>query len=671
MTNVALTYSCNQDCPYCFAKDLTMDATAGEPHMVPERFEQALDFLLRSGVGQARLLGGEPTLHPQFALWVKAAVRHGLKVLVFSNGVMPQQALEILCTLPQPAVDVIINTPSGKHATGQDRQRFSAVLDRLGPRARLGFNIFSPSADAGFLLDLIDAHGLQRRIRLGLAHPGLAAKNQFLHPRHYPAVGASILALQDKAVQRQVELDFDCGFVPCMFPDHGSGLSPQSAAQIGKRCNPIPDILPDGRLTACFALSAAFSLPMGPQDTAEKVQARLGEGLLPYRHLGIYRHCSLCALKAEGRCNGGCLAAAMQRLRPGPPGRISRRSKTAGRTIIVSNVDKARPPETSAPSLPVKPDPGGTGRWILPYVDQPLEFWQKISELYAPRVREVYFPLPLAGIGSGRPSQPMKHLETFLRKAPFARGVLINPITLPGTVQGWAPAIMSNLKKLIEEDGISSVTLANASLGAMLRERFGQLNLTASVLMDICEPVQIAMLDGIFDCIVAASRLVRDLPGLKRLRAAFGGKLRLIVNEACLPGCPFRAQHFYEMAHLARAPRSLCRDLLAKQPWLSLTGAWVLPQHLHLYSGLCDEWKLAGRVTLKDPQRYLNVLDAYLNQTPLTPDRIGGGPASVMLPISIEREFFEHTLNCRGNCHDCSLCRDYYRAKNESVDGSR
>jgi hypothetical protein len=138
--------------------------------------------------------------------------------------------------------------------------------------------------------------------------------------------------------------------------------------------------------------------------------------------------------------------------------------------------------------------------------------------------------------------------------------------------------------------------------------------------------------------------------------------LRLIVNEACLPGCPHRVQHFHEMAHLAESPRSLCQDLLTRQPWLRLTGAWVLPQHLHLYSGICDEWKLAGRVTLKDPGRYLRVLDAYVNQTPLTPDRIGGGPASVLMALPIDEAFFEHTLNCGRDCHRCSICRDYYHS---------
>jgi hypothetical protein len=662
MANISLTLACNRACSYCFARGLVMDPAPSDRHMPPEVFERALDFLIRSKIGQARLLGGEPTLHPQFGSWVNTAVGRGLNILVFSNGLMPQKALEGLCALSPPTVDVLINTPTREAVTARQWHRLSAVLGRLGPRARLGFNFLLPSADPGFLLDLIDGHGLQRTIRLGLAHPGLGAKNRFLHPRHYPAIGDRIVALAEKAARRKVELDFDCGFVPCMFPDHGAGLGANAAAQMGRRCNPILDILPNGRLAACYPLSGVFSQRMQPDDTADAIRARLNEDLAPYRSLGIYRQCALCRLRADDRCNGGCRAAAMQRLRPGPPMQMINRGRTGAIATLGSRCrGESRRLDAASSDFQEKLKSRPVG-WVLPYVDQPLDFWQKLAERYGPQVRQVYFPLPLDTLGSGRPGQPRQHLAAFLRQAPVERCAVINPITLPDTVRRLAPAIVTELKRLIEENGISSVTLANATLGALLRERFPQLELTASVLMDIREPLQIPMLDGIFDGIVPASSVVRDLPRLKRLRAAFGGKLRLIVNEACLPGCPHRVQHFHEMAHLAESPRSLCQDLLTRQPWLRLTGAWVLPQHLHLYSGICDEWKLAGRVTLKDPGRYLRVLDAYVNQTPLTPDRIGGGPASVLMALPIDEAFFEHTLNCGRDCHRCSICRDYYHS---------
>ncbi|MEM2145019.1 MAG: hypothetical protein QW279_06645, partial [Candidatus Jordarchaeaceae archaeon] len=155
--------------------------------------------------------------------------------------------------------------------------------------------------------------------------------------------------------------------------------------------------------------------------------------------------------------------------------------------------------------------------------------------------------------------------------------------------------------------------------------------------------------------------LVRDLAGLRQLRAAFSGEIRLLVNEACLPGCLYRTQHFYEMGYGNFFPQSLCQPLLKAHPWLRLTGAWILPRHLAYYDGLYDTLKLAGRVTLQAPHRYLAVLAAYIRREPLLPREIGGGPASLLEPIDMPDELFAHILHCDKNCHNCTVCHDYYQ----------
>ena len=93
---------------------------------------------------------------------------------------------------------------------------------------------------------------------------------------------------------------------------------------------------------------------------------------------------------------------------------------------------------------------------------------------------------------------------------------------------------------------------------------------------------------------------------------------------------------------------------------MRMTGAWVLPQHLHLYDGVYNELKIAGRVTLRYPADYMHVLKAYINRQPLLPNEIGGGPASVLQPIPVSETFFSRTLNCGHQCHHCTICKDYY-----------
>ena len=298
--------------------------------------------------------------------------------------------------------------------------------------------------------------------------------------------------------------------------------------------------------------------------------------------------------------------------------------------------------------------------WFIPYVDQDLSFWEEIADRFGPHVKAVYFPMPGGIIASGRGKQPDDHLENFLRRAPLPKAVLLNPVVLTRPVDRIAPQVIPALKRLYADFGVRSVTVANPTLARLIREECPEFEIAASVLMGIARPAQVLMVQGYMDAITPDNSLVRDLGGLRRLREAFAGEIRLIVNEACIPGCPHRTQHFYEMGYGDFHPQSLCQQMLDEHPWLRLTGAWILPRHLVYYEGLYDSLKLAGRVTLRDRARYLTVLNAYVHREEILPRDIGGGPASVLEAIDMPDELFESILHCDKNCHACSVCRDYY-----------
>lgn len=298
--------------------------------------------------------------------------------------------------------------------------------------------------------------------------------------------------------------------------------------------------------------------------------------------------------------------------------------------------------------------------WIIPYIDQPPDFWQEVDRRFGLQVQEVYFPMPGRLFASGRPPQPERFLGDFLRSVPLPKGVLINPIILPRPVEAVAPQVLTALQWLEGDYGVRSVTVANPTLARRIKEALPGWQVIASVLMGLATPAQAWLVREGVDAITVDNRLVRDLAGLRQMRAAFSGEMRLIVNEACLPGCPFRTQHFYEMGYSDEFPQSLCQGLLEQHPWLRLTGAWVLPRHLHFYDGLYDGLKLAGRVTLRDPERYLGVLEAYVHRKPILPRDIGGGPASPLEGVEVSDEWFEFVLHCDKRCDLCSVCRTQY-----------
>jgi len=312
MTNLAITADCNLRCRYCFARGSHRAAAAGDgpdAGMTVYRFRRLLDLLQRSGVTEARLVGGEPTLHPQFTALIDTVRDAGLKAVVFSNGLMPESALRCLTAVPADQVAVLVNALSPGHPRARDQQ---ATLRRLGARATLGFNIDNATPVLGFLVERIVTLGLSPTLRLGLAHPVFGGANRYLHPRDYPTVGERILDLIGQATPAGVQIRCDCGFVPCMFPPGSAALLGLARDDLG-HCGPIPDLLPDGSAIPCFPL-ARFRLAADDAGEVHAWRTRLRAALTPYRSLGLYRRCAACPERAAGRCSGGCLAAALRRL---------------------------------------------------------------------------------------------------------------------------------------------------------------------------------------------------------------------------------------------------------------------------------------------------------------------------------------------------------------------
>lgn len=312
MANLTLTTACNFHCAYCFAAPAARDGD----YLTTEDFARRLDFLERSGIHEARLIGGEPTLHPDFRRFVELAMERSLRVIIFSHGVISERPLAFLEALPPEACTVLVNATAARRPTGPtaaESCRRTETLRRLGPRAILSFTIDSPRPALAPLLPLIVATGCRPEIRLGLAQPIAGGSNVYLHPRHYRDAGRAVAEFATAAHRQGARVHLDCGFVPCMFsPDETERLS-TAGVVLQFNCNPVLDIGPDGGVIACFPLGQQMRLELTPAATAADLRHRFEAGASHYRAVGVYRECSSCPYKADGRCPGGCLAATLQR----------------------------------------------------------------------------------------------------------------------------------------------------------------------------------------------------------------------------------------------------------------------------------------------------------------------------------------------------------------------
>jgi radical SAM protein with 4Fe4S-binding SPASM domain len=314
MSNLSITTLCNKRCAYCFAGD-TRQEDSLPLFMSDEIYEKALDHLVFSGIKQVRLLGGEPTLHPSIITMIDKALKRKFNVLLFSNGLINKKVLSYFEKIESGKFSILLNTidPIENNAKLTNQQQL--IMRILSSKVKLGINIYNRQQEYSYLLDYIDKYKLMREIRLGISHPLLEGKNEYLHPKFYSIIGKNIVSLLVEAKKRKIKLGFDCGFVPCMFPVESYDLLGDMLKNTGKRCNPILDLLTNGTFISCYPLNNVMKIKLEENLSSKKIINEFRIELAMYSNFGIYNNCTECAFFKEKFCTGGCTAMKIKRLR--------------------------------------------------------------------------------------------------------------------------------------------------------------------------------------------------------------------------------------------------------------------------------------------------------------------------------------------------------------------
>lgn len=253
---------------------------------------------------------------------------------------------------------------------------------------------------------------------------------------------------------------------------------------------------------------------------------------------------------------------------------------------------------------------------------------------YKDRVREVYFAWP--GIANGRTTAgnkwgipPFEVLDR--QRADLARlsgaGIGLN-LLLNGNCYGEAAlsrAFFTRIGDLIdalgERYGLAAITTASPLIARFTKENFPDLDVRASVNMEIGGEEGIAYLSEWMDGFYVKRELNRDLEAVRtfsRQCRCLGKKVYLLANSGCLNYCSARTFHDNLVSHEAEvmqmdnayAFQGLCRHFLAseenRQRILYLSN-WIRPEDVCQYEGLVDGVKLATRVS----ERPAMILAAY------------------------------------------------------------
>lgn len=303
MANLLLTTDCQRNCSYCFAKQ------DRNKHMMftLEDFMTALNFI-STGPRALNLLGGEPTLHPDFSDMLAHLIENDFRIQVFTNGMIRRPLLNKInsvlnrIVLRESQLLFAVNMNEEKYRTKEEDRLQRRFLDSMGHLAFPCFTIHE-NADLLFLQKLIEDYYLDPSIRLGLAMPIIGAENNYLHRRDYRTVVKCIIDLCDNS--KGTTINFDCGFPLCMFElEELSRLKDDDENDFAFICGVPLDIYPDLTMINCYPLANVHKAHMSQFSSIQEAYDYFGEGL--QKPDGIYgQKCVECQFFRKS-CLGGC-----------------------------------------------------------------------------------------------------------------------------------------------------------------------------------------------------------------------------------------------------------------------------------------------------------------------------------------------------------------------------
>ena len=314
MPNILLTQKCIRSCPYCFARKHMHEAPP-EDILKWEDLIYIVDFFQAGGDTNISLLGGEPFLHPDIVDYILYIIHRGLHVTIFTSGVVSEKilvdAIEKLERIDPGQLSIVVNLNNPKETAFSENEAISRFFNAFARFCTLSINVYKLNFDYSFALHTINKFGLQRHIRLGLAHPIPGKKNMCIKPEQLRAMAEEIMAYLPTFEAFDIHVGFDCGMPMCVFTDEEIGrLYKHTFGQVNFRCGAAIDVGPDLNVWACFPLSSYNRKSLLEFENLEQLIHSFAEfhNSVRVEVGGIYEKCDNCEYRKKGICSGGCLS---------------------------------------------------------------------------------------------------------------------------------------------------------------------------------------------------------------------------------------------------------------------------------------------------------------------------------------------------------------------------
>lgn len=320
MPNIMLTYRCNLNCSYCFANEFV---NKDKTNMLLEDFDKAVSFFTKSGPTHLGLIGGEPTLHPDFKLILEKLIDNNLvsSVTIYTNGILLDKYIN---QITHPKFRVLVNCNSSDNIGRNNYDLIRKNLDLLffdhymKDRVNLGLNLYSDKMNYDFILDLLKRYDLHR-VRISTTVPDFAEVSNVNVLDYFKSKKTFLLKLFKDLDNIQVLPYYDCNKPPyCIWSDEEKMWIENFVAKYGvkesdlvghcSKCFPVIDILPNLQAVRCFGMSDFCKVDISEfQDFTELASYFLNVVDADSYKISADNECRGCKQSKIRKCMAGCL----------------------------------------------------------------------------------------------------------------------------------------------------------------------------------------------------------------------------------------------------------------------------------------------------------------------------------------------------------------------------
>lgn len=316
--NILLNDYCNLKCKYCFAHD-TMCREPEKNNLSMENLEVILNFHKRNNIKHVRLIGGEPTLHPQFKEILTRIANDPFfdHIHIFSNLTFGESIRNHIWLISNFKRITILPNVNEKSEIGS--VLYKRVIDNIAfltqdPRREIigsvGINIYSPDMDYSYIFDIANQFNIPS-IRWSITTPNYPITKDFDVKAYFRSFVPLLRNFFTDGVRYNRTLSLDCNTLPfCVFDDKDFRYLHACAPQCFTRggCQAVLDIRPDLQVLRCFGCSERVTARLTDFNSPEEIAAYFEDKMRDLEHRPLFPECVQCPVyKRNGSRSCACL----------------------------------------------------------------------------------------------------------------------------------------------------------------------------------------------------------------------------------------------------------------------------------------------------------------------------------------------------------------------------